>query len=184
MVENRLLTPRQLDVLRGKQDRLLSKEIADKLNISERAVERHLAAIRERLGVSTIRAALQIATTNGWLGTENPNPVGLPELVNYQEISAISGASERWSIPQSDAALQEELVPFDYDVSRHSAARPVQPEVDHDTFTHLKSVALIIGIACCAVIILANYPKIIDLAQKLSIALLNHDQTSHSRTVP
>lgn len=170
MSTSRLLTERQLDVLRGKQDRLLSKEIAEQLGISERAVERHLASIRERLGVSNVRAALQLAEQHGWLDSEKPN-VGISGLTAIP----VSPPSIGPSAPQlrTDPVFQETLAPFDYDLRRPPPERPVRLEVGHEANASLKTIALIIAIAAGVVLLLACYPKIVDHAQQLSTVLLN-----------
>lgn len=54
------LTARQLECLDGFWNRKRPKEIAVELGISESAVHKHFLAIREKLGVSSIREAMEL----------------------------------------------------------------------------------------------------------------------------
>lgn len=68
------LTSRQRECLRGKWDRKLDKSIAAELNISTRAVEEHLRAAREKLGVGSTREAVErVAAALSWADTVSPN---------------------------------------------------------------------------------------------------------------
>lgn len=54
------LTERQRDVLQGMVDGLLNKQIAIRLNINEKTVKMHRAALLERLRVPTSAAAVRV----------------------------------------------------------------------------------------------------------------------------
>jgi len=62
------LTPRQLDVLRMLAEGLTSKEAADRLSLSPRTVEMHVARLMQRLNCRTRPEAIQTAMQRGWLG--------------------------------------------------------------------------------------------------------------------
>lgn len=168
MVKIRTLTARQIEILIGKRDLLLSKEIATKLGISERAVEKNLAKIREALGVSTVRDALRAAYEYGLLDSGNPT-FGLPDLPPCPTSVATPSSSERLSPP--DAVLREDAPPFDYRLEQ-TPEGPVR-KGDSDAIDQLKIGVLIVAIAAGVVFLLANYSKIIDLAQDVSRAILN-----------
>jgi len=61
------LTARQFDVLAMLGDGMTSAEIADRLHLSRRTVDNHVAGILSRLGVATRRRATTLATERGWL---------------------------------------------------------------------------------------------------------------------
>lgn len=61
------LTARQLDVLTLLDDDLTSGEIAERLYLSRRTVDNHVAAILSRLGVASRRQATAAAVARGWL---------------------------------------------------------------------------------------------------------------------
>lgn len=58
-----VLTPRELDVLKGMVDGLPNKTIAYDLGISPRTVEIHRANLMQKLGVQSLSEALRIAFT-------------------------------------------------------------------------------------------------------------------------
>jgi DNA-binding CsgD family transcriptional regulator/tetratricopeptide (TPR) repeat protein len=64
------LTGRQMDVLRLVTDGCTNREIADHLNLAPKTVDHHVAAILEKLGASTRRAAASIARKTGLLTDE------------------------------------------------------------------------------------------------------------------
>lgn len=61
------LTSRQLDVLTLLDEGLTSGEIAERLYLSRRTVDNHVAGILSRLGVATRRQATAAAAARGWL---------------------------------------------------------------------------------------------------------------------
>ena len=61
------LTKRQSDVLRGLAAGLTSKEIADRLGLSTRTVEMHVARLMQRLDCRTRSEAVRIASERGWV---------------------------------------------------------------------------------------------------------------------
>ncbi len=61
------LTEREREVLRAVANGDRSKEIATRLNITERTVKAHLASIYQKLGVDSRAAAIAIATQKGLL---------------------------------------------------------------------------------------------------------------------
>ena len=63
--EDSIFTPRELDVVVHCCDGLLSKEIADRLNISQRTVENHKANIFRKLGISTTVELVKYAIKAG-----------------------------------------------------------------------------------------------------------------------
>jgi two-component system response regulator FixJ len=66
-----VLTPRELDVLRGLTQGLPNKTIAYDLGISPRTVEIHRANLMEKLGARSLSDALRLAFAAG-LGDERP----------------------------------------------------------------------------------------------------------------
>ena len=64
----RLLTGKEIEVLRHLAAGRANKEIADVLNISEHTVKVHFWRLFRRLGVNSRTQALHFARTNGWLG--------------------------------------------------------------------------------------------------------------------
>jgi len=66
-----VLTPRELDVLRGLTQGLPNKTIAYDLGISPRTVEIHRANLMEKLGARSLSDALRLAFAAG-LGDEKP----------------------------------------------------------------------------------------------------------------
>lgn len=66
-----VLTPRELDVLRGLTQGLPNKTIAYDLGISPRTVEIHRANLMEKLGARSLSDALRLAFAAG-LGEESP----------------------------------------------------------------------------------------------------------------
>jgi two-component system, NarL family, response regulator YdfI len=61
------LTARELEVLRAAARGEHNKEIARRLDISERTVKAHLTSIYGKLGVDSRAAAIAIAAQAGWL---------------------------------------------------------------------------------------------------------------------
>ncbi|MGF1668211.1 MAG: AAA family ATPase [Acidimicrobiia bacterium] len=61
------LTPRQIEILRLVADGLTSPEIAERLYLSRRTVDNHVAAIVSRLGADSRSAAAAEALERGWL---------------------------------------------------------------------------------------------------------------------
>ena len=55
------LSPRELQILQGLLDGLSNKGIARRLEISPRTVEVHRANMREKLGITTVSEAVQLA---------------------------------------------------------------------------------------------------------------------------
>jgi two-component system response regulator FixJ len=64
-VRLKVLTPRELDVLRGLADGLPNKTIAYDLQISPRTVEIHRANLMEKLGARSLSEALRLAFAAG-----------------------------------------------------------------------------------------------------------------------
>lgn len=60
----RILTPRELEICGFIVDGMLSKEIADILNISSETVERHRCTIRQKLGLNKSKTNLKTYLTN------------------------------------------------------------------------------------------------------------------------
>ena len=60
-----LLTPRQTEILEHIADGRTNDEIADRLVVSRRTVERHVAAVLDRLGVENRAAAAAVAVAAG-----------------------------------------------------------------------------------------------------------------------
>lgn len=65
--ENKQLTPREVEVLRGVVDGKTNQEIAFNLGISEKTVEKHLDGIFTKLNVSSRVEAAVRAVREGWL---------------------------------------------------------------------------------------------------------------------
>lgn len=61
------MTARQLEVLKLLDDGLTSAQISERLYLSRRTVDNHVAGILSRLGVRTRRHATAAATERGWL---------------------------------------------------------------------------------------------------------------------
>jgi DNA-binding NarL/FixJ family response regulator len=61
------LTQRQLDVLGLVSSGLSNKEAAQRLNLSARTVEMHVARILERLNCRTRSEAIRKAVDSGWI---------------------------------------------------------------------------------------------------------------------
>ena len=61
------LTDRELEVLQAAAQGERNKEIAYRLNISERTVKAHLSSIYNKLGVDSRANAVAIAAQSGWL---------------------------------------------------------------------------------------------------------------------
>ena len=61
------LTPRQIDVLRMLAEGLTNKEIADRLSLSPRTVEMHVARLLDRMNCRTRNEAIAKATRRGWV---------------------------------------------------------------------------------------------------------------------
>lgn len=61
------LTVRELEVLRAVADGQQNKEIARRLDISERTVKAHLTSVYNKLGVDSRAAAIAQAAQAGWL---------------------------------------------------------------------------------------------------------------------
>jgi DNA-binding CsgD family transcriptional regulator len=74
------LTSRQQDVLRGVQEGLSNKEIARKLNVSERAVKFHVSALLMKFDVAG-RMGLMRKATELLSGLRVPTSVESPQLV-------------------------------------------------------------------------------------------------------
>lgn len=68
------LTTRQLAVLTLLADGLTSAQIAERLVLSRRTVDNHVAAILTRLGVASRREAVTVAVDRGWLEVEGSLP--------------------------------------------------------------------------------------------------------------
>jgi DNA-binding NarL/FixJ family response regulator len=66
---SRLLTPRELVVLRLVASGLSNHEIADSLSISERTVKFHVTAILNKLGADNRTQAVALASRRGILPT-------------------------------------------------------------------------------------------------------------------
>ena len=66
------LTDRQLDVLALVADGRTNAEIADRLYLSRRTVDNHVAALLARLGVDSRRDAVAAAADLGLLGPREP----------------------------------------------------------------------------------------------------------------
>ena len=64
------LTPREMATLRPLADGKANKEIATKLDISERTVKTHLAHLFEKLGVTSRTEAIKVATRRGLVRLE------------------------------------------------------------------------------------------------------------------
>ncbi len=65
--ENTVLTAREMQILGKVAEGLRSKEIAWKLDITERTVKAHLSSIYNKLGVDSRAAAVAKAGLRGWL---------------------------------------------------------------------------------------------------------------------
>ena len=63
--KDRLLTPRQMEVLRFVAQGLTNREIADRLGLSERTVDRHVSDILTRMDAPTRAAATAFAVSSG-----------------------------------------------------------------------------------------------------------------------
>jgi NarL family two-component system response regulator YdfI len=61
------LTDRELEVLRAVAEGQQNKEIARRLDISERTVKAHLTSVYNKLGVDSRAAAIALAAQAGWL---------------------------------------------------------------------------------------------------------------------
>jgi DNA-binding NarL/FixJ family response regulator len=61
------LTPRELEVLPLLAQGLLNKEIADRLDITERTVKFHVSSILGKLGAGNRTEAVSIAAQRGWI---------------------------------------------------------------------------------------------------------------------
>lgn len=95
------LTKRQRECLRGKWDRKLDKVIATELGISQRAVEEHLRAARERLGVgSSVEASQMAASELGWRDTVAPQG-GPTELPKVEPAPPQSPSDDEGAVPEA-----------------------------------------------------------------------------------
>ena len=70
------LTARQIEVLRLMTHGLSSRQIAARLGLSPRTVERHVADLYERTGVSSRAAAALFAMEHGLVGPDSPAESG------------------------------------------------------------------------------------------------------------
>jgi DNA-binding CsgD family transcriptional regulator len=67
------LTPRENQVLRLLADGLSDREVATRLGISPKTVEKHVGAVLRKTGTASRTAAVVHALDHGWLGTEHPD---------------------------------------------------------------------------------------------------------------
>src|SRR6185312_11911569 len=67
------LTPRENQVLRLLADGLSDREVATRLGISPKTVEKHVSAVLRKTGTASRTAAVVHALDRGWLGTEHPD---------------------------------------------------------------------------------------------------------------
>lgn len=67
------LTPRQHEVLVHLAAGLTSKEIADRLSLSPRTVEMHVARLLERMNCRTRPEAVRLAAERGWISGAHPS---------------------------------------------------------------------------------------------------------------
>jgi DNA-binding NarL/FixJ family response regulator len=80
----RLVTDRQLEILRNVARGHTNREIGETLGISERTVRNHMRAILKRLSSSDRTHAVVVAIGNGWIPipiepeTSASMPVGIP----------------------------------------------------------------------------------------------------------
>ena len=65
--DEKLLTERELEVLRAAATGERTKEIARRLAITERTVKAHLTSVYTKLGVDSRAAAIAVAAQAGWL---------------------------------------------------------------------------------------------------------------------
>jgi DNA-binding NarL/FixJ family response regulator len=74
--QGRQLTPREAEVLRLVAQGLRNREVAQRLGLSRRTVDGHLAAIFAKLGVSTRTEAAMYAVTHHLVPAETPEGEG------------------------------------------------------------------------------------------------------------
>ena len=73
LVRRPALTPRETEVLRLLTGGLSDREIATRLGISPKTVEKHVGAVLRKTGTPSRTAAVVHALDRGWLGTEHPD---------------------------------------------------------------------------------------------------------------
>ncbi|MGN6277689.1 MAG: helix-turn-helix transcriptional regulator [Sphingomonas sp.] len=111
------LTPRQIDCLCRYAARKTAKQIGRELGITHHAVEKHLAAVRQKLGVETTAQAVDLLSGNA---TVEPyyHPQGLP---HDHPPAPSSGPAEGADDGQPELSLLRDVAseggPYRYDLS-------------------------------------------------------------------
>ncbi|NYH96310.1 helix-turn-helix domain-containing protein [Novosphingobium marinum] len=140
------LTPRQREIARLLEDRLTIKEIAGALDISESAVNQHVARIKLRLGVNSLREIAEWSET-----LENPaaeEGCRKPAYTKNDLPERDGTGEEKVRDARVDMAVFHDAVTFDrYAPWERSASRSVVPRVLDGPHGTVWRIAAILGLA-------------------------------------